>query len=42
VATAWRYVNETVELLRVRAPKLRKAVQDAKKAGYVTASWTTR
>ena len=34
VATAWRYVNETVELLAARAPKLRKAVRDAKKAGY--------
>jgi hypothetical protein len=32
--TAWRYVNETVELLAARAPKLRKAVQDAKKAGH--------
>jgi len=32
--TAWRYVNETVELLAARAPKLRKAVRDAKKAGY--------
>jgi hypothetical protein len=33
-ATAWRYANETVELLAARAPKLRKAVRDAKKAGY--------
>ena len=33
-ATGWRYVNETVELLAARAPKLRKAVRDAKKAGY--------
>ena len=33
-ATAWRYVNETVELLASRAPKLRKAVRDAKRAGY--------
>jgi hypothetical protein len=33
-ATAWRYVNETVALLPARAPKLRKAVRDAKKAGY--------
>ena len=32
--TAWRYVNETVELLAARAPKLRRAVRDAKKAGY--------
>jgi Helix-turn-helix of DDE superfamily endonuclease len=35
-ATAWRYVNETVELLAARAPKLRKAVRNAKKAGYRT------
>jgi hypothetical protein len=34
VATAWRYVNETVELLAARAPKLRQAVRDAKKAGH--------
>jgi hypothetical protein len=33
-ATAWRYVNETVELLAARAPNLRKAVRDAKKAGH--------
>ena len=33
-ATAWRYVNETVALLSARAPKLRKAVRDAKRAGY--------
>ncbi len=32
--TAWRYVNEVVALLAVRAPKLRKAVRDAKRAGY--------
>ena len=32
--TAWRYVNETVDLLAARAPKLRKAVRDAQKAGY--------
>jgi hypothetical protein len=32
--TAWRYVDETVELLAARAPKLRGAVRDAKKAGY--------
>ena len=31
--TAWRYVNETVELLAARAPKLRQAVRDAKKGG---------
>jgi hypothetical protein len=33
-ATAWRYVTETVALLAARAPRLRKAVKDAKKAGY--------
>jgi hypothetical protein len=32
--TAWRYVNETVELLAARAPKLRRAIRDAKRAGY--------
>jgi DDE superfamily endonuclease/Helix-turn-helix of DDE superfamily endonuclease len=34
VTTAWRYVNETVELLVARAPKLRPAVRNAVKAGY--------
>jgi DDE superfamily endonuclease/Helix-turn-helix of DDE superfamily endonuclease len=34
VATAWRYVNETVTLLAARAPKLRQAVRGATKAGY--------
>src|SRR5580704_2737506 len=33
VATAWRYVNETVALLAARAPELRQAIRDAK-AGY--------
>jgi Helix-turn-helix of DDE superfamily endonuclease len=33
-ATAGRYVNETAALLAARAPKLRKAVRDAKKAGH--------
>jgi Helix-turn-helix of DDE superfamily endonuclease len=33
-ATAWRYVEETVALLAARAPKLRRAVRDAKQAGY--------
>jgi len=32
--TAWRYVSETVELLAAKAPKLRKAVRDAKRAGH--------
>jgi DDE superfamily endonuclease len=32
--TAWRYVNETVDLLAARAPKLRQAIRDAQKAGY--------
>jgi len=31
-ATAWRYVNATVALLAARAPKLRKATRDGKKA----------
>jgi hypothetical protein len=34
VTTAWRYVNETVALLAARAPRLRKAVRDAKKGGH--------
>jgi hypothetical protein len=34
VTTAWRYVNETTELLAARAPKLRQAVRAAKKAGW--------
>ena len=34
VATAWRYVTETVELLAARAPKLRAAVREAKKKGH--------
>jgi hypothetical protein len=33
-ATAWRYVDETVALLAACAPKLRKAVRDAKSAGH--------
>jgi DDE superfamily endonuclease len=32
--TAWRYVTETAELLAARAPRLRTAVRDAKKAGW--------
>ncbi|MFL6142183.1 MAG: transposase family protein [Labedaea sp.] len=31
--TCWRYVNETVELLAVRAPKLRQALREAKHTG---------
>jgi DDE superfamily endonuclease len=34
VATAWRYVNETVALLAARAPKLRTAIRDVNKAGH--------
>ena len=43
-ATAWRYVNETVGLLAARAPKLHKAVRDAKKKGhaYVVVDGTNR
>jgi hypothetical protein len=33
-ATAWRYIQEAVALLAARAPKLRQAVRDAKKAGH--------
>ncbi len=33
-ATAWRYIDEVTELLAARAPKLRRAVRDAVKAGY--------
>jgi Helix-turn-helix of DDE superfamily endonuclease len=32
--TAWRYVEEVVALLAARAPKLRQAVRDAKRAGH--------
>ncbi len=32
--TAWRYVNETVDLLAARAPKLRQAIRDAKGARH--------
>jgi DDE superfamily endonuclease/Helix-turn-helix of DDE superfamily endonuclease len=32
--TAWRYVEETVALLAARAPKLRRAVRDAKRTGH--------
>jgi Helix-turn-helix of DDE superfamily endonuclease/DDE superfamily endonuclease len=32
--TAWRYVNETVDLLAARAPKLRGAVRGAQRAGH--------
>jgi hypothetical protein len=31
---AWQYVNEIVELLAARAPKLRIAVRDAARARY--------
>jgi hypothetical protein len=33
IATAWRYVNEAVELLAARSPKLRAALAEAKAAG---------
>jgi hypothetical protein len=32
-ATCWRYVNETVELLADRAPKLRAALREVKRQG---------
>jgi hypothetical protein len=40
--TAWRYVDEVVELLAARAPKLRRAVRGAVKAGcaYVVVDGT--
>ena len=31
--TCWRYVNETVELLARRAPKLREALREAQRLG---------
>jgi Helix-turn-helix of DDE superfamily endonuclease len=31
--TCWRYVNETIELLAARAPKLRAALRKAKRQG---------
>ena len=34
LATAWRYVEETTALLAGRAPKLRQAIRDAKRAGH--------
>jgi hypothetical protein len=33
-ATAWRHVNEVIALLAARAPKLGRALRDAKNAGY--------
>jgi DDE superfamily endonuclease len=33
-ATCWRYVNETVELLAARAPKLRAPLREAKREGH--------
>jgi hypothetical protein len=33
ITTCWRYVNETVELLAGRAPKLRTALRKAKREG---------
>jgi hypothetical protein len=33
-STAWRYVNETVELLAARSPTLQAALQSAKRAGH--------
>ncbi len=39
-ATAWRYVTEAVALLAARAPKLRRALQTAKKHAYVVLDGT--
>jgi hypothetical protein len=33
-ATAWRHVNEVITLLAARAPKLGRALREAKNAGY--------
>lgn len=33
-STAWRYVNETVDLLAARAPKLQAALRSAARAGH--------
>jgi DDE superfamily endonuclease/Helix-turn-helix of DDE superfamily endonuclease len=33
-STAWRYVNETVELLAARSPRLQAALRSAKHAGH--------
>ena len=38
-STAWRYVEETVGLLAARAPRLRKAVRDARRPG--TPTWSS-
>lgn len=35
--TAWRHVNEAVELLAVRAPKLRAALRQAERDGIAYA-----
>jgi DNA-directed RNA polymerase specialized sigma24 family protein len=42
--TCWRYVNETVELLAARAPKLREALREANRQGvtYVIIDGTVR
>ena len=42
--TCWRYVNETVDLLAARAPKLRAALRKAKRDGlaYVIIDGTVR
>lgn len=34
ISTAWRYVNETVELLAARSPKLEAALRSAERAGH--------
>src|SRR6185369_10358220 len=33
-SSAWRYATETVDLLAARAPKLRQAIREAKRAGW--------
>ena len=40
IATAWRYVSETVKLLAARAAKLRGALRAARKHAYVVLDGT--
>ena len=40
VATAWRYVEETVALLRARAPKLDRAYATPRETACTTWCWT--
>jgi hypothetical protein len=40
--TAWRYVNESVELLPARSPKLAATLREAKRTGCCMWCWTQR